>query len=94
LHWTPEEYAAAAERNGFRVLRIHTEDKMWDFGSRETFFAFSCVTMAEWTRMLPEDEKPYFVTDVLDQYRVVAADEPGRQNTFKFYQMDVRLLKP
>ncbi len=94
LHLTPEEYGAATERNGFRVLRIQTEDKIWDFGSRETFFAFSSVTMTEWTRMLPESEKPAFITDVLDRYRGIAADGPEQQNAFKFYQMDVRLLRP
>ena len=28
LHLTPEQYGALAERNGFRVCRIHTEDKL------------------------------------------------------------------
>ena len=40
---------------------------------------------------VPEAEKPAFVTDVLDRYRQVAAERPGEENTFKFYQMDVRL---
>jgi trans-aconitate 2-methyltransferase len=91
LHLTPEQYAAAAERNGLRVLRIHTETKAWDFKSREAFFAFSAVGFVEWTRRLPEAERPTFINDVLDRYQLVAADRVGEENTFKFYQMDVTL---
>jgi trans-aconitate 2-methyltransferase len=91
LHLTPEQYAAAAVRNGLRVLRIHTEAKAWDFKSREAFFAFSAVGFVEWTRRLPEAERPTFINDVLDRYQLVAADRVGEENTFKFYQMDVTL---
>jgi trans-aconitate 2-methyltransferase len=91
LHLTPEQYAAAAARNGLRVLRIHTEAKAWDFQSREAFFAFSSVGFVEWTRCLPEPERPEFINDVLDRYQLVAADRAGEENTFKFYQMDVTL---
>lgn len=87
LHWTPEQYAAAAERNHFLVRDIRTEDKAWDFGSREAFVAFGMVTFVEWTKRLREQEKLAFVTDVLDRYRVVA----GEEGVFKFYQMDVTL---
>lgn len=45
------------------------------------------VTFVEWTKRLPDEEKPAFVTDVLDRYRVVA----GEEGVFKFYQMDVTL---
>jgi trans-aconitate 2-methyltransferase len=91
LHLTPEQYAASAERNGLRVLRIHTQAKAWDFKSREAFFAFSAVGFVEWTRRLPEAERPTFINDVLDRYQLVAADRVGEENTFKFYQMDVTL---
>jgi trans-aconitate 2-methyltransferase len=91
LHWTPEQYAAASERNGFRVVGIDTEDKAWDFKSREAFFAFGMVTFVEWTKRLPESERPAFVDDVLDRYRHVAAERAGEEHTFKFYQMDIRL---
>jgi SAM-dependent methyltransferase len=91
LHLTPEQYAAMAARNGLTVLRIHTEAKAWDFKSRSAFFAFSSVGFVEWTRRLPEDERPAFINDVLDRYQSVAADRPGEENTFKFYQMDVTL---
>jgi trans-aconitate 2-methyltransferase len=87
LHWTPEQYAVAAERNHFRVCDVRTEDRAWDFKSREAFVAFGMVTFVEWTKRLPEEEKLAFVTDVLDRYRLVAAEE----NVFKFYQMDVTL---
>jgi len=91
LHWTPGQYAAAAERNLFRVEDMHTADKAWDFKSREAFVAFGMVTFVEWTKRLPEQEKLGFVNDVLDRYRAVAAEQPGEENVFKFYQMDVRL---
>jgi trans-aconitate 2-methyltransferase len=44
LHLTPEQYAALAEQHGFRVLRTHTADKIWDFQSRANFVAFGSVT--------------------------------------------------
>jgi trans-aconitate 2-methyltransferase len=91
LHMTPEQYEATAERNGLRVLRIHTEAKAWDFQSRAAFFAFCAVGFIEWTRLLPEAERPVFINDVLDRYQRIAADRPGEENTFKFYQMDVTL---
>jgi trans-aconitate 2-methyltransferase len=91
LHLTPEEYGELAERCGLHVVRIHTGDKAWDFGSRSAFFAFGSVTFVEWTRHLPEEQKPEFINDVLDRYRLVAADRPGEENTFKFYQMDIAL---
>ena len=46
----------------------------------------------EWTRLLPESERPAFINDVLDRYQAVAADRPGEENTFKFYQMDILLM--
>jgi trans-aconitate 2-methyltransferase len=91
LHLTPEQYAGAAARNGLRVLRIHTEAKAWDFKSRSAFFEFSSVGFVEWTRRLPESDRPEFINDVLDRYRLVAADRAGEENTFKFYQMDITL---
>ena len=91
LHLTPEQYRALAERNGFHVERIHTADKAWDFQARSAFVAFGSVTFVEWTQFLPEPERLAFVSDVLDRYRSVAADRPGDENTFKFYQMDITL---
>ncbi|MGA8598001.1 MAG: hypothetical protein WB676_25070 [Bryobacteraceae bacterium] len=41
--------------------------------------------------ILPETEKPAFVNDVLDRYRTIACDQPGEENVFKFYQMDITL---
>jgi trans-aconitate 2-methyltransferase len=93
LHMTPEQYRAVAERNDLYVRRIHTEAKQWDFKTRSAFFAFGLVTFVEWTRLLPVSEKPAFVNDVLDRYQLVAADSPSEQNTFKFYQMDVTLVR-
>ncbi len=93
LHLTPEQYRELAERNGLHVLRIRTEAKAWNFKSRSAFFAFGSVTFVEWTRCLPETEKPAFITDVLDRYQSIAADRPDEENTFKFYQMDVTLMR-
>jgi trans-aconitate 2-methyltransferase len=33
------------------------------------------------------------VRDVLDRYRLIAAEKPGEENFFKFYQMDVTLTR-
>ena len=92
LHLTPKQYREAAERNGLRVRSIRSEAKAWDFKTRAAFFAFGSVTFVEWTRRLPEAEKPIFVNDVLDRYQLVAADRPGEENMFRFYQMDVVLV--
>jgi trans-aconitate 2-methyltransferase len=91
LHLTPQQYGALAEHNHLDVRRIHTEDKAWNFKSREAFIAFGLVSMIEWTKLLPERDRLAFVTDVLDRYRSVACDRAGEENTFKFYQMDVTL---
>jgi trans-aconitate 2-methyltransferase len=91
LHLTPAEYATLAEENGFKVRSVHTEDQSWDFKSRASFEAFCSVTCIEWTKNLPESERPAFITDVLDRYRLVAAERPGEEDLFKFYQMDIQL---
>jgi trans-aconitate 2-methyltransferase len=91
LHVTPEQYAAAAERNHLRVESLHTSAKSWDFETREAFFAVGNVTFVEWTRRLPESEKPAFINDVLDRYQTVAVDTPAEAHTFKFYQLDMTL---
>jgi trans-aconitate 2-methyltransferase len=91
LHLTPGQYADLAERNGLRVSSLQTAAKAWDFQSRAAFQAFATVTFVEWTQHLPEAERPDFVTDVLDRYQDVAADEPGEENYFRFYQMDIVL---
>jgi trans-aconitate 2-methyltransferase len=91
LHLTAEQYGDLAERYGFRVRRTQTEAKVWDFQSRAAFLAFGSVTFVEWTQHLPEAEHLAFVTDVLDRYHQVAAEAPGEENFFRFYQMDVTL---
>ncbi len=91
LHLTPAQYAALAEQNGLQVSRLHTSDKAWDFGSHAAFLAFGSVTFIAWTQFLPETERLAFVADVLERYRGVAATQPGEENTFKFYQMDITL---
>ena len=93
LHLTPEQYAQLAERNRFEVRHIHTQDKAWDFQSRDAFIAFSVVGMIEWTKLLPERDRLAFVTEVLDRYRSFTCDKRGEENTFKFYQMDITLSR-
>ena len=70
-----------AEKNGLRVLHLHTEAKAWNFRSRAAFFAFCAVGFVEWTRRLPPAERPAFINDVLDRYQPFAADRPGEVNT-------------
>ncbi|HZD75638.1 MAG TPA: methyltransferase domain-containing protein [Acidobacteriaceae bacterium] len=91
LHITPDEYAALAEQQGFRVLSTRTSDKAWDFGSRDAFLARMKVTMIEWMQHLPEADRVLFITDALDRYQHVAATAPGEENYFRFYQMDIVL---
>jgi trans-aconitate 2-methyltransferase len=91
LHLTPEQYAEMAERNGFGVLSTHTAAKAWDFQSRAAFEAFGSVTFVEWSQHIPEAERSTFVGDVLDRYQRVAADAPGEESYFRFYQMDIVL---
>jgi trans-aconitate methyltransferase len=93
LHLTPEQYSSLAVRSGLRVLEIHVESKEWDFHSQSAFQAFGSVTFAEWTRLLPESEHLAFISDVLDLYRPIAMDKPSEENVFKFYQMDVTLIR-
>lgn len=93
LQLTAQQYAELAERNGFEVRKLHTAAKAWDFESRETFFAFGSVTFVEWTQRLPEAERPAFIHDVLDRYSMIAADAPGEENFFRFYQMDILLCR-
>ncbi|HTH53267.1 MAG TPA: class I SAM-dependent methyltransferase [Edaphobacter sp.] len=89
LHLTLDEYSTLAEENGLRVRDLEVKDKAWNFGSRAGFAAFGAVTFVEWTKHLPENGRPPFVADVLDRYSKVAGDE----STFRFYQMDIRLIK-
>jgi trans-aconitate 2-methyltransferase len=91
LRMTQEEYCSLARKSGFRVEHVGTESKAWDFGTRAEFLAFSSVTMVEWTRRLPESLQTRFISDVLDRYETVAVENPGEENTFKFYQMTIML---
>ena len=92
LRWTPDEYAAAAERSGFRVLRLQTADQAWDFGSRAAFAGFCAVGSVAWTDRLPAAERPKFLNDVLGRYQSVAAERAGEENIFRFYQTDIGMV--
>jgi len=91
LRLTEEEYCLLAQKSGFCIERVQTESKTWDFRTRAEFFAFSSVTMVEWTKRLPESLRSPFINDVLDRYRAVAVEKEGEENAFKFYQMTVLL---
>jgi len=92
LHLTPEEYAAMAERSGFRILSVSTKDHAWNFRSRMAFSGFCAVGCVAWTSRLPAAERTDFINDVLDRYQAAANHDSGEENTFKFYQMDISLL--
>jgi trans-aconitate methyltransferase len=91
LRLTEGEYCSLARKSGFRIERVRTESRTWDFRTRAEFFAFSSVTMVEWTKRLPESLRAPFINDVLDRYQAVAAEKVGEENTFKFYQMTIVL---
>jgi len=93
LRLTADEYVAVAERNGFRVLCVQTQDHSWDFGSAPAFAHFCAVGLVAWTQRLPAPKRPRFVNNVLDRYRSVAGSGPGQENTFKFYQTDIAMKK-
>jgi trans-aconitate 2-methyltransferase len=93
LRLTPDEYVAVAERNGFRVLGVNTQDHSWDFGSRAAFASFSAVGLVAWTDRLPAAKRQKFLDDVLDRYQLVTAARAGEENTFKFYQTDIAMNK-
>lgn len=92
LRLTSDEYAAMAERNGFRVMRVNATDCAWDFGSRAAFSAFCAVGCIAWTDRLSASDRADFVSDTLDRYRVVTADGSEDGRIFKFYQMDISLF--
>jgi len=92
LRLTPDQYAAAAERDGLHALRVQTRDETWDFESRSEFHTFCAVGLVAWTRRLPEVERTVFVDDVLDRYRAITGDPAGAETTFKFYQTDFTLV--
>ncbi|MGH2413031.1 MAG: class I SAM-dependent methyltransferase [Microcystaceae cyanobacterium] len=92
FHPTPEAYRTRAQQNGLKVVRLQVEDKFWNFLTRQAFFEYCQVTLAEWTRFLPEREWAAFITEILDRYQALAADNPSENNTFKFYQMEVGLV--
>ncbi|HEX3727435.1 MAG TPA: class I SAM-dependent methyltransferase [Pirellulales bacterium] len=90
-HFTAQDYRALAEQCGFSVVRLDVEDKAWDFKTRPAFEAFARATFAEWTQHLPASEWPAFISEVLDRYQSVAANQPSELNTFKFYQLEIVL---
>jgi trans-aconitate 2-methyltransferase len=89
LHLTATEYCTLAADHGLRTVKQFVEDKAWDFGSREGFFAFASVTTVAWFHRLPEPARPAFIQDVLERYAAVAGDD----HTFRFYQLSVELRK-
>ena len=91
MHLTPEQYAALAEQQGFRVLSIRTSDKAWDFGSRDAFLSRMKVTMIEWMQHLPEDGPRRLYQRRARSLRKSSRPAPGEENYFRFYQMDIVL---
>jgi trans-aconitate 2-methyltransferase len=93
VHPSPEEYRAMAERNGFVVEEIGVEDEAWDFGTEESFAGWCRANFVAWTGRLPADESDAFIADVLGRYRSAVAVGPEEANTFKFYQMAIRMRR-
>ncbi|MET0733210.1 MAG: class I SAM-dependent methyltransferase [Casimicrobiaceae bacterium] len=91
LHVAPAQYAAAAERNGLRVVERRVQDKGWDFGTPVAFHAFCAVGCVAWTERLPDAMRDAFIDDALDRYRRAIGARPGEDGVFRFYQMDVML---
>ena len=91
LHVAPAQYAAAAERNGLRVVERCVHDKAWDFGTPAAFHAFCAVGCVAWTQRLPEPLIDAFIDDALDRYHRAIGARPGEDGVFRFYQMDVTL---
>ena len=91
IHVTPEAFRTLAASASLRILDLHVEDKIWNFQNREAFTAFCRATFMEWTQALPDDRRDVFINEVLDAYRIVAADNAEEANTFKFYQMATTL---
>jgi trans-aconitate methyltransferase len=92
VHFTTDEYRALAKRAGLRVVRLDVQDKAWDFKTRDGFLAFARATFVEWIQHVPRSDWEPFITEVLDRYAQVAADNPSEANIFKFYQMEVELM--
>lgn len=92
VHLTAPEYRTLAERASFQIERLDVQAHAWDFGSRAAFAGFCHATFVEWARLVPENERSAFITDVLDRYAKFAADMPAEADTFKFYQLSATLL--
>ncbi len=92
VHFTLEDYRALAETSGFQVISMKVSTAAWDFGTREAFAAYCQTTLVGWTHFLPKSERSAFITEILDRYRLVTADGPQEENTFKFYQLEVVLV--
>lgn len=93
LHVTPAQYAADAERNGLRVIERSVHDKAWDFGTPAAFHAFCAVGCVAWTEQLPDALRDPFIDDALDRYRRAIGAAPGEGGVFRFYQMDVTVVR-
>lgn len=82
-HLDATGYAALARRAGLEVVRVETEERTWDFGSREAFLGFLRTTSFAWTGRLPPARRGPFLEEVLGRYQEL--NGPG--NVFRFYQM-------
>lgn len=95
--WNAAEYA---RRSGLQEAMAEEVLALLDLGGSERVLDVGCgdgrIT-AEVAARVPQGAvvgvDPTFVTDVLDRYASVAADRPGEENTFKFYQMDITLAR-
>src|SRR5262245_43419665 len=82
-HLDAAGYGALAGRAGLEVVRVETQERSWDFGSREAFLGFLRTTSFAWTGRLPPGRRGPFLEEVLGRYQEL--NGPG--NVFRFYQM-------
>jgi trans-aconitate methyltransferase len=91
LHLTPDAYQKLAIAQNLVVIDRQLDTEAWDFKTRDAFVAFCLTTCVAWTQHLPADRHVAFITEVLDRYQTIAANCPTENNTFKFYQLSVKL---
>jgi trans-aconitate 2-methyltransferase len=91
IHFTPAQYRRLAADHGLRVEGLDRELMSWDFASRRGFVAWAEVTFVEWTKNVPEAERPAFIDDILDRYGRLDDVAGEDVRVFRFYQLTANL---
>ena len=93
LHLTPEEYAELAEQNGLHVLSVHTAGEGVGLQDSLCFLRFRLGDLRGMDALLTRGGAASVHHRRAGPLSAVAADRPGEENTFKFYQMDITLRR-